>query len=88
VGKTKKYFFVGSLTSSMEVMIFWGHAHIEVKKTVHTMCGIWVSEGAVFDADSKNVNLPSSQNAPKKVIPDKRFSYGHRGPHGEIFIRG
>jgi hypothetical protein len=42
--------------------------------------GSWLSKDVEFNVDFKNIKLPLWQNAPKKVIPEKRISTLHRDP--------
>jgi hypothetical protein len=56
VGKANKY-FVDPLASSAEVMILKALHYTVYKDKIFspTIWGIWVSKGAIFDADSKNI---------------------------------
>jgi hypothetical protein len=50
----------GPLASSAKIMIFWVMHLLYKGLTIFSQCGvpIWVSNDAVFDADSKNIKLP------------------------------
>jgi hypothetical protein len=65
------------VTTSSLVMTFWVMHYIRVLNFLFTIWTSWVSKDTEFDVDFKNINLPLWQNAPKKVIQEKRMSLLH-----------
>jgi hypothetical protein len=68
------------VTSSSLVTTFWVMHYIRVQHFFFTIWTSWVSKDAEFYVEFKIVNSPYWQNAPKKVIQEKRISLQHRGP--------
>jgi hypothetical protein len=60
-------------------MTFWVHAQCKGPKIFFTILTSWLSKDAEFYVDFKIINLPLSQNAPKKSYSRKKNFFTTQG---------